>query len=135
MSPIVVNLEGVKTSLEPIEDGTYDARFTKRTFTKSKAQQPKVVLEFVFNEDQGEGVAGRKAFVECSLQSQALFKVKRTLINMGTDPDELEAQIDLEAAFDALIGSEHRIKVTHHMFEDRPHNDFDVASPDSWSDA
>lgn len=132
--PVVVNLEGVKTSLEPIPDGVYDARFTKREFKMSKAKQPKVVLEYVFNEDQGEGIAGRKAFLECSLQPQALFKVKRTLVHMGTDPDELETQIDLEAMFDALIGSEQRIKVSHHVYNDSVHNDFDVAVPDSWSD-
>lgn len=131
--PVVVNLEGVKTSLEVVPDGTYDARLVKRTFGMSKANQPKVTLEFVFNEDQGEGVAGRKAFVECSLQPQALFKVKRTLINMGVDPDELETAIDLEAQFDALAGAEARIKVAHHMYNDAAHNDFDVVAPESWS--
>lgn len=134
MSPVVVNLEGVKTSLEPISDGVYDARFTKVDFKMSKAKQPKASLEFVFNEDQGEGVAGRKAFVDCSLQPQALFKVKRTLVYMGTDPDELETQVDLEAVFTALIGTEQRVKVGHHYFNETLHNDFDVATPDGWSD-
>jgi hypothetical protein len=134
MSPIVVNLEGVKTSLEAIPDGTYDARFVKRTFGMSKEQKPKVELEYVFNEDQGEGVAGRKAFVTCSLQPQALFKLKRTAIHMGAEPDDLETQVDLEALFDSLIGSECRIKVGHHIYNDSVHNDFDVAAPDSWSD-
>lgn len=130
---VVVNLEGVKTSLEVIEDGVYPARLVKRTFGISKAKQPKVVLEYVFNEDAGEGVGGRKAFVECSLQPQALFKVKKVLIDMGMDPDDLEQSIDLDEAFSSLMGAEAQIRVGHHEWQDSTRNDFYVVSPESWS--
>lgn len=133
MSPVVVNLEGVKTSLEVIPDGTYPANLTKRSFGMSKANQPKVVLEFVFSEEAGEEIGGRKAFVECSLQPQALFKVKKVLVDLGMDPDELETAIDLEAAFDNLMGAEAQIRVGHHDWQGSPRNDFYVVSPDSWS--
>lgn len=131
--PVVVDLEGVKTSLELVPDGTYPARLTKTTFGKSKVNQPKVSLEFVFNEDSPEEVAGRKAFVECSLQPQALFKVKKTLIDLGYDPEALEAKVDLEQAFEELAGADAMIKVGHHEYQETDHNDFYVVSPDSWS--
>jgi hypothetical protein len=130
---VVVQLEGVKTSLDVIPDGTYPANLTKRTFGMSKAKQPKVSLEFVFSSEAGEDIAGRKAFVEASLQPQALFKVKKILIDLGMDPDDLEGPVDLEAAFDDLMGAETTIKVGHHEYNNAEHNDFYVISPDSWS--
>lgn len=133
MSPVVVNLEGVKTSLEVIPDGIYPATFTKRTFGMSKANQPKLDLEFTFSGDAGEEVSGRKGFVTCSLQPQALFKVKKALVDLGVDPDELEGPIDLERAFDDLIGAEAAIRVGHHEYQGQDRNDFYIVSQDSWS--
>jgi hypothetical protein len=133
MSPVVVNLEGVKTTLELVPDGVYPARFTKRTFGQSKTKNPKVDLEFIFDPEAGEGAAGRKAFVTCSLQTQALFKIKKTLIEMGADPESLEGPIDLEKELDDLIGASATIRVGHHEYNDTDHNDFDVVSNDSWT--
>lgn len=133
MSPVVVNLEGVKTSLELIPDGTYPANLTKREFGMSKKDKPKVSLEFVLAADAGEEIAGRKAFVECSLQPQALFKVKKVMIDLGMDPEELEGPVDLEAALEILLGADATIKVGHHEFNGAMHNDFYVISPDSWN--
>lgn len=130
---VVVQLQGVKTSLELIPDGVYPANLTKRTFGMSKTNNPKVTLEFVFSGEAGEEIAGRKAFVECSLQSQALFKVKKVLIDLGMDPDDLETGVDLEAAFDNLMGVEASIRVAHHEHQGAQHNDFYVQSPDSWN--
>lgn len=133
MPPIVVQLAGVKTSLELVPDGTYPANMTKVTFGMSKTQNPKVTLEFVFTGEAGEEIAGRKAWVECSLQTQALFKIKRTLVDLGMDPDELEGPVDLDAALNAMLGCEATIKVGHHDYQGNAHNDFYVISPDSWS--
>jgi|SRR6267378_2700361 len=130
---VVVQLQGVKTSLEPVKDGTYPATFTKREFKMSKTNNPKVDLEFVFSPDAGDDVAGRKAFVACSLQPQALFKVKKALIDLGLDPDELEGPVDLDAAFEALLGCDAMIRVSHHIYEGAAHNDFTIVSPDSWN--
>lgn len=130
---VIVQLEGVKTSLEVIPDGMYPATMTKRTFAMSKANQPKVVLEFTFGAEAGEAAAGRKGFVECSLQVQALFKVKKVLVDMGVDPDDLEGPVDLEATLDGLMGAQAIIKVGHHEYNSAIHNDFYVVSPDSWT--
>lgn len=135
MPGIVVNLEGVKTSLDVIPDGKYPAKFSKYTFGMSKANQPKVDLEYIFDNDGGDDnpAAGRKAFVNASLQPQALFKIKKILIDMGTDPESLEGQVDLEQALAACVGADTMIKVGSHEFEGSTRNDFYVVSPDSWT--
>lgn len=135
MSPVVVNLEGVKTTLEVIPDGKYPSKMSKYTFAMSKANQPKVTLEFIFDNDGDDNnpAAGRKAFVECSLQPQALFKIKKALIDMGADPETLEGPVDLEQALSACIGADATISVKHHEYEGSQRNDFYVVSPDSWT--
>lgn len=135
MPPVVVQLEGVKTSLEVIPDGKYPAKLTKHTFGVSKEKKPKVDCEFIFDSDGGDDnpAAGRKAFVGFSLQPQALFKIKRALIDMGMEPEELEGPVDIDAALSTLAGAEAMIRVTHHEWEGSTRNDFNVASPDSWT--
>jgi len=132
--PIVVNLAGVKTTLEVIPDGTYPARFTEWKAANSKANQPKVTLISVFDQEAGEEVAGRKAFVECSLQPQALFKIKKSLIDMGADPDDLEENgLDLEPILNGLIGNDHMVRVGHHEYNGALHNDFYIVPSDGWT--
>lgn len=131
---IVVNLAGVRTTLEVIPDGKYPANFVGKKFAMSKTNNPKCTLEYTFTAEAGEEIAGRKAFVECSLQPQSLFKIKKAMIDMGMDPEDLEGQIDLDEALDAMIGAETTIRVGHHEWEGSTRNDYYVVSPDSWPD-
>lgn len=128
---VVVNLAGVKTKVEAIPDGAYQAVFTGKQFAMSKSNQPKVTTTWTFSAEAGEDVAGRKAFIEYSLQPQALWKLKRDLIRLGVDADSLETNIDIDELLEDLKGTEGTIHVGHHYYQGNLHNDFNVVSPDA----
>lgn len=130
---VVVNLAGVKTSLDLVPDGTYLARLTKATFAKSKANNDKATLEFTFDTEAGEEVGGRKGYVDVPITDNSLWRVKRTLVDLGVDPESLEGPVNLKTAFEDLLGCDAAIRVGHHEFDNRLHNDFYVVSPDSWN--
>lgn len=130
---VVVNLAGVKATLDLVPDGTYPARLTKFTFGKSKTNNDKASLEFVFDSEAGEEVSGRKAFIELPLTDNSLWRVKRTLVDLGVDPEDLEARINLQEVFEGLLGAEATIRVGHHEYNGSDHNDFFVAARDSWT--
>jgi hypothetical protein len=130
---VVVNLAGIKTTLELLPDGTFPARLTKSTAGKSKANNNKISLEFTFEPEAGEEIGGRKAYVEVALTDNALWKVKRTLIDLGYDPDLLEGPVNVKEAFETLLGADAVIRVGHHEYQNNIHNDFYVISPDSWT--
>ena len=130
---VVVNLAGIKTTLEVIPDGVYPARMTKCARGKSKANNDKYSLEFTFEQDAGEEISGRKAYVEVAVTDNTLWRVKRTLLDLGLEPDSLEGPVNLSEAFEACLGGDATIRVGHREYNGQERNDFFVVSPDSWT--
>src|SRR5262245_40920114 len=112
---VVVDLAGVKTTLDIIPDGTYPARYTAVKAGKSKNNNDKFDLEFVLNTDDDE-INGRKAFVQVTVTENSLWRVKKTLVDLGYDPSALEGKVNLNEAFEELLGADAVIKVGHHEY-------------------
>lgn len=105
-----VDLSGVSTEFTPIDAGPYDAQFTNfKNGVGATSGQPKVTLEFTITDGEFEG---RKVFTDCSLQSHALFALKRNLLAFGADPEDLEGSIDTDEVLANLRGSRVKLRVS-----------------------
>ena len=102
-----VDLTGVKLrEFEPVDIGRYRAKVDDLVYTpKSKRSgQPKVQLTFTLLEGLDASNKGydpatnRKAFYEVSLQEQSLWNLKRTLVALGDNPEDLEGELDIDKA-------------------------------------
>lgn len=92
---ISINLEGVKTELEAVPPGNYSCTISSVQHTLSKrSSQPMLAVQLRIDEPEEE--QGRLLFDNFSLQRQALWKLKRWMLTLGWDPDELESQIELD---------------------------------------
>lgn len=111
--PITVNLKGVQTELEVVPAGVYESTVASVTEATSKAGNP--MLSVKLRIDAPEDFAGRMLFDNFSLLPQALWRLKRWLLDLGYDPDELEGQIELEP--EELVGLEVDVVVVTEMFE------------------
>lgn len=105
-----VDLSGVEVSRKVLPEGTYEVAVNSAELTTSKNDKPTVKLEFEVCEGPHKGA---KLFENCSLQPQALFKLKSVLMALGMEiPDE---------AFDLnlrdLIGLTCGVEVGHEVYE------------------
>lgn len=106
----VVDLSGVTTEFTAIPAGEYQAIFAKYVNGVGKTSgEPKVTLRFAIADGEYEG---RVLFSDCSLQPHALFAIKRALLAMGADPEDLEHSIDTDEELDRVIGSRVRLVVS-----------------------
>ena len=94
VSPISVNLTGVKTTPTPLEPGYYQAVVSKCEERTSDAGHPYVA--WVFNVLEPEDFAGQKGFYNTTLQPQGLWSLKRLLIALGFSEEDLAGQVDFE---------------------------------------
>lgn len=117
-----VNLAGVSDSFEPVPEGIYEGALTgfKVAEAKSSPGQQYVSLEFTLAEGE---FAGRKIWKNHSLQAQALWALKRTLLDLGADSEELEQDFDLEELLDTLKGDSVQLEVGQRTYEGKIQND------------
>ena len=99
---IRLNMTGVSVKATPLPPGYYQAVVAQCEQKTSQSGNPTLAWQFAVTEP--EEFVGRKAFFNTSLQQQALWNLKRTLLALGFEEDDLEGEIDLDPG--DLVGIE-----------------------------
>lgn len=105
-----VDLSGVETSRKTIPEGVYTLVVDSATQKSSQGGNPMIVFEFSVAEGKYQG---SKLYENCSLQPQALFKLKSVLIALGLDILNKAFDLDLKD----LIGMTCEADVGHEVYE------------------
>lgn len=105
-----VDLSGVETSRKTIPEGVYTLVVDSATQKNSQGGNPMIVFEFSVAEGKYQG---SKLYENCSLQPQALFKLKSVLIALGLDIPNKAFDLDLKD----LIGMTCEADVGHEVYE------------------
>lgn len=105
-----VDLSGVETSRKTIPEGVYTLVVDSATQKNSQGGNPMIVFEFSVAEGKYQG---SKLYENCSLQPQALFKLKSVLIALGMDIPNKAFDLDLKD----LIGMTCEADVGHEVYE------------------
>lgn len=105
-----VDLSGVETSRKTIPEGTYTLVVDSATQKSSQGGNPMIAFEFSVAEGKYQG---SKLYENCSLQPQALFKLKSVLIALGLEIPNKAFDLDLKD----LIGLTCEAEVGHEVYE------------------
>lgn len=105
-----VDLSGVEVSRKVLPEGTYEVAVNSAELTTSKNDKPTVKLEFEVCEGPHKGA---KLFENCSLQPQALFKLKSVLMALGMEIPDGAFDLNLRD----LIGLTCGVEVGHEVYE------------------
>lgn len=105
-----VDLSGVETSRKTIPEGTYTLVVDSATQKNSQGGNPMIAFEFSVAEGKYQG---SKLYENCSLQPQALFKLKSVLIALGMEIPNKAFDLDLKD----LIGLTCEAEVGHEVYE------------------
>lgn len=105
-----VDLSGVEASRKTIPEGVYTLVVDSATQKSSQSGSPMIVFEFSVAEGKYQG---SKLYENCSLQPQALFKLKSVLIALGLDIPNKAFDLDLKD----LIGMTCEAEVGHEVYE------------------
>ncbi len=116
---IKVNMAGVQAGeFEAVPDGFYPCILFDMSLKNS--QKGGQYIEWVFKVKEGHNNAGRQFWLNNSLQQQALWALKRTLIALGDAPTDLEDELEIER--DDYVGRECVVSVVTEVFEGTPRN-------------
>ena len=105
-----VDLSGVETSRKTIPEGVYTLVVDSATQKSSQGGNPMIAFEFSVAEGKYQG---SKLYENCSLQPQALFKLKSVLIALGLEIPNKAFDLDLKD----LIGLTCEVEVGHEVYE------------------
>lgn len=109
-SSVNLDLSGVEVSRKAIPEGTYAVVVNKAELTKSREGNNMIKMEFEVTEGPHKGA---KLFENCSLQPQALFKLKSVMLALGMNiPD---GSFDLDT--NDLVGLNCEVEVGHETYE------------------
>lgn len=112
---ILIDFAGIEArEFEPLPVGRYPAKVSNCQYVEKSARsgEPSVAWEFTL---EGGEYDGRKGFLNTSLQPQARWSTKRTLLALGVPEEELEAKFDFNP--DDMIDRDCVIVVGHEMYE------------------
>jgi len=109
-SSINVDLSGVEASRKAIPEGTYEVVVNEATQKNSRDGNPMISFEFEVQEGPHKGA---KLYENCSLQPQALFKLKSVLLALGIDIPNKAFDLNLRD----LIGLTCEVEVGHEVYE------------------
>jgi len=111
--------------LTPVPEGEYAATLTGTKLVPEAKESKQPYVEMTFTIADGE-FAGRKLFRNYSLQPKALWSFKQTLVRLGTDPELLSGELELEdvaeIAADA-IGQPCRLSVGFREYQGNMRNE------------
>ncbi|KKM82660.1 hypothetical protein LCGC14_1317260 [marine sediment metagenome] len=111
---IKINMAGVQEGeFDAMPDGLYPCRLFDMNVKNSKDGKP--YIEWVFKVQEGHSNAGRQFWMNNSLQQQALWALKRTLIALGDDPADLDGELELEK--EDYVGRECVVSVVAETYE------------------
>lgn len=107
MATAKVNFAAVAdSSFEAIPEGEYECVFSLRAddrggpIAPSKAGQPTLYAEYLISD------TNQRIFKSYSLQPKALWALKRDLMRLGADPEEMNSEnADLDDILQPLVGS------------------------------
>lgn len=105
-----VDLSGVETSRKAIPEGTYEVVVNEATQKDSRDGNPMIAFEFEVTEGAHKGA---KLYENCSLQPQALFKLKSVLLALGMDIPNKAFDLNLRD----LVGLTCEVEVGHEVYE------------------
>lgn len=134
MPGIVVPLAGVATGFEPVPDDNYTGKFTSfKNGRTRETNDPKIDFEFTI--DEPAAYAGKKLFMTQSIivegEKANLHFLKETLVLLGADPADLEANIDTDEILKELRGNDVKMKVGHREYQNKVFNTVKLLSEDS----
>lgn len=109
-SSVNVDLSGVETSRKAIPEGTYEVVVNEATQKDSRDGNPMIAFEFEVSEGTYKGA---KLYENCSLQPQALFKLKSVLLALGMDIPNKAFDLNLRD----LVGLTCEVEVGHEVYE------------------
>lgn len=109
-SSVNVDLSGVEASRKAIPEGTYEVVVNSATQKDSRDGNPMIAFEFEVAEGAHKGA---KLFENCSLQPQALFKLKSVLLALGIEIPNKAFDLNLRD----LVGLTCEVEVGHETYE------------------
>lgn len=109
-SSVNVDLSGVEVSRKAIPEGTYEVVVNEATQKDSRDGNPMIAFEFEVAEGAHKGA---KLYENCSLQPQALFKLKSVLLALGMDIPNKAFDLNLRD----LVGLTCEVEVGHEVYE------------------
>lgn len=105
-----VDLSGVEASRKTIPEGTYSVVVNNVESKESREGNPMLAFEFEVSDGPHKGA---KLYENCSLQPQALFKLKTVLLALGVDIPNKAFDLNLKD----LIGLTCDLEVGHEIYE------------------
>ena len=105
-----VDLSGVEASRKAIPEGTYEVVVNEATQKNSRDGNPMIAFEFEVAEGAHKGA---KLYENCSLQPQALFKLKSVLLALGMNIPNKAFDLNLRD----LVGLTCEVEVGHEVYE------------------
>ena len=109
-SSVNVDLSGVEASRKAIPEGTYGVVVNEATQKNSRDGNPLIAFEFEVAEGAHKGA---KLYENCSLQPQALFKLKSVLLALGMNIPNKAFDLNLRD----LVGLTCEVEVGHEVYE------------------
>lgn len=109
-SSVNLDLSGVEVSRKAIPEGTYAVVVNKAELTKSREGNNMIKMEFEVTEGPHKGA---KLFENCSLQPQALFKLKSVMLALGMNIPNGSFDLDTND----LVGLNCEVEVGHETYE------------------
>ena len=109
-SSVNLDLSGVEVNRRAIPEGTYAVVVNKAELTKSREGNNMIKMEFEVTEGPHKGA---KLFENCSLQPQALFKLKSVMLALGMDIPNGSFDLDTND----LVGLNCEVEVGHETYE------------------
>lgn len=104
----LVDFSQVEDAQEPVPAGWFECALEK--FQEGDAQssgEPIVTLTFTITEGE---YAGRRLYRTHSLQSNALWALKRTCLALGASNEDLQGSVEIDDLLGGLIGAQCQIK-------------------------
>ena len=109
-SSVNVDLSGVEASRKAIPEGTYEVVVNEATQKNSRDGNPMIAFEFEVAEGAHKGA---KLYENCSLQPQALFKLKSVLLALGMNIPNKAFDLNLRD----LVSLTCEVEVGHEVYE------------------
>lgn len=109
-SSVNVDLSEVEASRKAIPEGTYEVVVNGANQKDSRDGNPMIAFEFEVTEGAHKGA---KLYENCSLQPQALFKLKSVLMALGMDIPNKAFDLNLRD----LVGLTCEVEVGHEVYE------------------
>ena len=109
-----VDFTNVESGFEPIPEGEYEATvYSCEVKTGQTSGQPYLNWQFKL---QGGEFDGRRVFYTTSLQPQSLWNLKKLLIALGYNSEDLKGSLDLEPIMAEVPGIECVVVIGHEEY-------------------